>query len=160
MIGIEGISATDGQVIKRALVTAHDRHLERAVELERAADFCLEPARIAKSQGVAQAGGKTNMRKRASELRLEAAGQRAIAADIARVMNILSPPWSGGMCPNCGSQKHAACCQRCGALIPPRRKGLAFCTGRCERLQADDDHDSAVLEEIACERERKERGNG
>lgn len=44
------------------------------------------------------------------------------------------------LCPNCGATRHFECCRRCGALIARKRRGVGFCTDRCEREQkiADD----------------------
>lgn len=55
------------------------------------------------------------------------------------------------MCRNCESTKHTMCCYRCGALIPSRRKGLDYCTLRCERAQDEDDRLSAAEEEYEAE---------
>jgi hypothetical protein len=55
------------------------------------------------------------------------------------------------ICSNCESTKHRACCHRCGALIPTRRKGLLFCTLRCDRAQDEEDRLSAAEEEYEAE---------
>lgn len=38
-------------------------------------------------------------------------------------------------------------CERCGYPIPSRRRGLSYCTQRCEREQAEADRVSAEMEE-------------
>jgi hypothetical protein len=50
-------------------------------------------------------------------------------------------------CPNCQSQKHLKCCARCGAAISPKRRAYAFCTVKCQNLQAAADKLSAQMEE-------------
>lgn len=50
------------------------------------------------------------------------------------------------LCSNCGSDRHLECCERCGALVPSRRRGTGFCTRRCETEQADADKEAALAE--------------
>ena len=38
-------------------------------------------------------------------------------------------------------------CQRCGRLVPARRRDTGFCTDRCAREQERDDRESMRLEQ-------------
>jgi len=51
-----------------------------------------------------------------------------VAAVITKIMEA-----SKGLCPNCESEQHVRCCQRCGTTVPDPRR--AFCSQACVRAQ-------------------------
>jgi hypothetical protein len=64
------------------------------------------------------------------------------------VAKIDAAPTATALCANCGSNRHRACCVRCGAFVPRHRRdaGMGYCTARCEREQSRDDKGSAAME--------------
>ncbi len=61
------------------------------------------------------------------------------------------------LCPNCQSDRHLECCERCGALVPTRRRQTGFCTARCASRQSEADRLSAAMERAEQDLARLER---
>lgn len=53
------------------------------------------------------------------------------------------------LCPNCESDKHIACCRRCGCTLSAKRAAVSdFCTMNCEAEQGQEDALSDLSERI------------